>query len=148
MGPQVVVPASEEVEILLGDLVSSTSDLALVQGSLEGPEEPLDPPVLPGRKGSASLVANSEESQGKAEEPAGENDFVVGAQDLGFSKPFDEIEQRPQDRDACLCVEGPQTQTSPRAVVDHAENRLLLGPTAHTVGEIQSPDEVLGHTLG
>lgn len=69
---------------------------------LEGPKEPLDPAILPGAVGVGGLVANAQEPEPEPEQSAGEDRFIVGANDPWLAKLFDGIQQAAEQCKGCL----------------------------------------------
>ncbi len=76
MRAEVVVPEAKEIQIPLG--FWGLFDGPLANQLLEGLEESLDAPVLPGREGRGALMPDAEESESEPEERRGEDRLVVG----------------------------------------------------------------------
>ena len=138
MRADMVVPETKEVQVFLR--------LAGVQSPeagdfLEGLEEALDTPVLPGSEGSRELMANAEEAEPEAEERRGEDRLVVGTDASRFAEEIDGVEDGAKDGDGGLALQVAERQTGAGTVVDQTEDSALAARLAE-VGEVGGPDDV------
>ena len=100
MRSHVVVPEAKDVEIVLG--LGAGRQSPQTGKLLEGLEEALDATVLPGREGSAALMANAEQTEREPEERRGEGGFIVGANAPGLAEALDRLEDDAEDGDRGL----------------------------------------------
>ncbi len=97
MRADVVVPETKECKILLR--FRGRVEGPLADKFLEGLEEPLHAPVLPGREGRDALMPDTEQAKSEMEELRREDGFIVGTDVSGLAEALDCIEDRAKDRD-------------------------------------------------
>ncbi len=145
MRADVVVPEPKEIQILLG--FRGLFDGPLVDQFLEGLEESLDAPVLPGREGCAVLMPDAEETKSEPEERGGEDSLVVGPEASRLAEAFDCVQYDAEDRDRGLVPHVAQCQTGAGTVIEQPEDGALSSALAD-VGEVEGPNDVRRHRLG
>lgn len=118
MRPQRVVPGAEFGQESVQRC--ALGEDALPQLVLQRPKEALDAPVLPGAMQIDALVANAQQSQARAEHPAGETALVAGTHEARPTELGDSQTQLPQQRPAALASQPNQPQR-PAAVIQHAQ---------------------------
>ena len=69
---------------------------------LEGAKETFDPTILPGAMLLGRLVTDAQQPQAEPEQTAGEDRFIIGADDLRLAKVFDGFQQTAEQRDGRL----------------------------------------------
>ena len=144
MRSQMVVPGADGREVFFeivghARFFEPTQDLLL-----EREEEALDAPVLPRAVRGRALLADAQQPKAKPEETRSEDRLVVGAQAGRLSEALEGVEQATEDADRGAIAQGGEREAEPGAVVEQAED----GPRALRAGEkgeIQGPDQVLGH---
>src|SRR5574344_705714 len=152
VGPDRAVPMAELVERLLDPPRMEDDEVRVL---LERPEEPLDPPVLPGAADPRPAVAYPQDPEAEPEELGCEHALVVREDDFWFSVPLDRGDQDLQQRDRGPVRDAPQRDTQASPVVDDAEDGrirvfllpvVLAGARPHA-RHVHSPDYVPRHRL-
>lgn len=91
--PQVVVPSAHEPQVGGRRTGFAGHLLPEAQAPLDGAEQPLDPPVLPGGEGRCPGVPDADESQDGSKQPRPARRLVVGAQNLRRAEPLEDLQQ-------------------------------------------------------
>jgi len=115
-----------------------------IQCVLQGTEEPLDSPILPGAMQFNPLVADTHDPEGETKEPGPEHDFVIGTQNLGLTKMFDAVCQCAKEGGSKLILKHIEGEVSSRTVIQYTEDGVQLALVISFAGEIQAPDTILG----
>jgi hypothetical protein len=125
--PEVVVPATEGVEVAVPETRARQLLVELAQAALEGAEEPFNAAVLPGCEGSGALVTDAQKREYKTKQLRGEESLVVGPQNAGLPEAFDGIKQEAENGDRGFALEMPQSHAETGAMVDDTQEcRRLL----------------------
>ncbi len=143
MRTYVVVPDPKQVEVPLG-FASVESPLAAEL--LEGLEESLDAPVLPGCERSRALMADAEQAECELEERRGKDGLIVGTNASGLTEEIDRVQDGANDRDGGLVPQVGQHQTSTGTVIEQTEDGALA-VTFADVSEVERLDDVWRHRL-
>ena len=140
MGPDAFVPYAEDSQRLSDGLSVVEDHLACVP--LEGSEEPLDPPVLPGAVLLCPLVSDSHPPQPEAEQPRCEDGFVVGSQGPRLPEMLDGLDQPSQQGEGCLGFDGVQSDDPPGSVVDDSEHGMGFPVAVRQPRDVHGPHVV------
>src|SRR5574344_1579093 len=144
VGPDRAVPIAELVERLLDPPRMEDDEVRVF---LERPEEPLDPPVLPGAVDPRPAVAYPQDPEAEPEELGCEHALVVREDDSRLVVPLERGDQRLQQRDRGLVRDAPQRDTQARPVVYDAEDCLRPALRIFDPRHVHSPDDVPRHRL-
>lgn len=120
--------------------------------NLDLPDERFDPTkeafdvaVAPGSADWNSLVTNADQLQEGLEHSAFEDQFVVGADSVGFAMLADGQAQVADQRPAALVDHRRQSGADARAVIDDAQNGAWYATVVSHKSQVNAPDAVDTH---
>lgn len=115
----------------------------VIQFSFQGAEEPLDAAVLPGAVQFGDLMFDAEQFQAEPEKTRREHGFVVSTDDFRPAVADTGLADGDQQGQRSLVRQRNEIQIEPRAVIDDAEDWILITADDCLSGQIDAPGAVL-----
>ena len=146
MRTNLVVPPAKSRQLLVQLRGIVNQDLPDLH--FKGPKESLDPAILPGAMGIGRLVADAQQPQPEPEQPAGEDGFVVGANNLRLAKLFDGIQQTAKQGDGRFVGQPFQGNRQPGMVFADTEYGVKVLLRIGDLSQVDAPVLALRYVIG
>lgn len=143
MSANVIEKVSHLVECILQ--TGWAVNLDLPDERFDPTKEAFDVAVAPGGADWNSLVTNADQLQEGLEHSAFEDQFVVGADGVGFAMLADGQAQVADQRPAALVDHCRQSGADARAVIDDAQNGAWCATVVSHKSQVNAPDAVDTH---